>query len=262
MKKIVLFFLGSLLLLLCSCGSKKDDTSSSSSITTEEAAQIVGVSLASNNNGVVDAVGEAANISTNSSSLLKSANSSIIKTDTITVSGTKLNAAGASVAFNSTKIYKLILVSNDSATLSIPKTVTAMHSCTGSVTAPLYTETHVSSGTFNYTNLVTVENSTITQDSIWTLNGTYLRTGTHVITTTAKSISHTITIKLTNLLVNKNTKAINGGTATVTITGSVKDKGSFSYTGTLVFNGSGVGTLTISGVSYLINLLTGDVTAK
>jgi len=263
MKKLTIFVLGSLLVFASSC--KKDDTTSTTSsaaVSTDEAAQIVGASLASTSGGATDAMGEAAATSVDASSTLKSASIyRLLKDTSFTVSGTRINAAGDTVTFNNAKTYKLTLLL-DSATLVIPQNLTAVHTCDGSVSALRYTETHLANGTFVYTNLVTVTGSTITKDSIWTMNGTYTRTGTHVIRSNAKTISHSTTITFTNLLINKKTKVISGGTATVTIAGSVKNKGSFTYTGTLVFNGSGVGTLTISGVSYLINLLTGNVTTK
>jgi len=53
-------------------------------------------------------------------------------------------------------------------------------------------------------------------------------------------------------------RKIISGTATITITGTGPKGNSFSYTGTITFNGDNTATLKITGgSSYTINLLTG-----
>ena len=90
------------------------------------------------------------------------------------------------------------------------------------------------------------------------IHGEYKRAGSFkskVDTTNAGNSN--VDIVLTSLTVTKPGRTIAGGSATITITGEVPKKGSFSYTGTLKFNGDGTATLTLNGVIYTINLATG-----
>jgi len=64
------------------------------------------------------------------------------------------------------------------------------------------------------------------------------------------------------LWLNKSTSTIQSGIATLTISGSVPNKGDFSYTGSITFNGDNMATLVIKDKTYTVNLKTGDYTAN
>jgi hypothetical protein len=94
--------------------------------------------------------------------------------------------------------------------------------------------------------------------SDFVINGEYKRAGSFKSKIdTAKAGDSNIDIVIKSLTLKRPLRNIVSGTATISITGDVPNKGSFSYTGTLVFNGNGTATLTINGTVYTINLSTG-----
>ena len=122
------------------------------------------------------------------------------------------------------------------------------------------------SGNYSYSVLTGSYSGTATWDisglghgsPTLSVSGEYKRSGTF----TSKSDptfagTHSVDIVLTNLLLVKPLRTIKSGTATFTITGNTIKRGSFSFTGTIVFNGEENATLTINGNIYLINLATG-----
>ena len=104
----------------------------------------------------------------------------------------------------------------------------------------------------------------LTQGSlVYAVNGSYNSTGTFKVKAdTTNNGTINIGIVVTNLLITKATGVVASGTTTVTVTGNVPKKGAFSATGNVVFNGSGIATLTINGNVYKINLLTGVLTKQ
>jgi hypothetical protein len=54
--------------------------------------------------------------------------------------------------------------------------------------------------------------------------------------------------------ISKSTYEIIAGEGTVTVTGENSGGNSFSFTGSIVFNGDGTATLTLNGTEYTINL--------
>jgi hypothetical protein len=96
----------------------------------------------------------------------------------------------------------------------------------------------------------------------FTINGAYNRTGSFESKIRNKNTSNsTITINLTDITVDKTNRMITGGTASITITGSVTGKGNFSYSGTIVFKGNKLAELDINGTKYSVNVETGEITA-
>jgi hypothetical protein len=92
------------------------------------------------------------------------------------------------------------------------------------------------------------------------INGEYKRTGKFTYKVGNKtSGTSSVDILVANLTVDKTTKKITGGTATITISATTP-KGTFNFSGPLTFNGDGTATLVISGTTYSINLITGAVT--
>jgi hypothetical protein len=91
------------------------------------------------------------------------------------------------------------------------------------------------------------------------VNGTTTRTGATQSKVRNKStLASTSSLTLTNVLVNKNTHKITGGTITWTITGTVNTT-PYSYTATVTFTGSDQATLEINGTTYTIDLAAGEV---
>ncbi|GAA4098601.1 hypothetical protein [Mucilaginibacter panaciglaebae] len=96
----------------------------------------------------------------------------------------------------------------------------------------------------------------------FTINGSYNRQGSFNSKVGDKtSGSSVVNISVTNVTLTKSPRVITGGTANISISGTVP-AGSFSFSGTLVFNGNNQATLTVGTSVYVINLLTGSYTKK
>jgi len=63
-------------------------------------------------------------------------------------------------------------------------------------------------------------------------------------------------------LVDKSIRRIQSGTATLTMSGSVPRKGDYSFSGTVIFEGNDLASLTIEGKKYTINLRNGAYEAQ
>jgi len=91
------------------------------------------------------------------------------------------------------------------------------------------------------------------------INGEYKQNGSFQSKIdTAKHGNNKIDIVVKGLTITKPARTIASGNATISMSGDTPKKGSFSYTGTLVFNGDGTATLTLNGTVYTIKLDTGE----
>jgi hypothetical protein len=89
-------------------------------------------------------------------------------------------------------------------------------------------------------------------DSIYTINGTFNCAGDWVIDNT-KTVDNTVQIVGTNVTVSKLTHRITGGTGTITITSAVSNGNTYTFTGTITFNGSQhLAVIIINGKTYYI----------
>jgi hypothetical protein len=86
------------------------------------------------------------------------------------------------------------------------------------------------------------------------VNGTSVRTGTQESNIRDISLSSTCDLTLEEVEISKSTYEIIAGEGTVTVTGENSGGNSFSFTGSIVFNGDGTATLTLNGTEYTINL--------
>lgn len=85
-------------------------------------------------------------------------------------------------------------------------------------------------------------------------NGNHSRTGVHTSKVGKKNTFTTsIQTVTTNLLVDKTTKHIVSGSATVNATCTSSSGKEYTFSGTLVFNGNETATLTLNGNTYTIN---------
>jgi hypothetical protein len=96
----------------------------------------------------------------------------------------------------------------------------------------------------------------------YSLNGNYQSDGTfNTYDETQLSGNNDINIDIKDMVITKANRNIVSGTANVSVSGTVKNKNSFMYNGTVVFNGASSATLTLEGVSYSVNLITAEITA-
>ncbi len=91
--------------------------------------------------------------------------------------------------------------------------------------------------------------------SFFVFNGTYKRAGSQDITTSlnARSISSELNMTLGDIFINKSTFEIDSGSGNFTLTGTNQGN-SFSFEGSLLFNGNGVATLILNGNTYQIDI--------
>jgi hypothetical protein len=88
--------------------------------------------------------------------------------------------------------------------------------------------------------------------------GTYLRIGSQNIKVRdERSVNTEISVNLVNVQVNKATRMVESGGATISLTIEGSEGGSLYYVATLTFEGNFNATMTINGRSFLVNLQTG-----
>ncbi|MCA0366235.1 MAG: hypothetical protein LCH67_19515 [Bacteroidetes bacterium] len=87
------------------------------------------------------------------------------------------------------------------------------------------------------------------QSTNYKYTGSYVKNGTQSLSIVqAKDVTSTITLNITDIQVSKSTLKIqSGGKASVVIEGKSSTGKTFSYTGTIVFNGNGSATINING---------------
>lgn len=93
------------------------------------------------------------------------------------------------------------------------------------------------------------------QPTVATFNGTYVRNGSQQSKIRQmNSFTSIIQLTLTDVKVNKTTRAIVSGSADFTFQGQGTGGSSFNYSGTITFNGNGTATLVFNGGSFTIDL--------
>ena len=145
------------------------------------------------------------------------------------------SATGAAVTYSSSLLWYWKLTCND------PMNFSAGFAGNISYNAPSISSVDSCVGAYTVTGLESTS-------SAYTFNGTYSRIGTAQSEILNKNaFTSTINISTTNIQVNKTTQLITSGTALVTMSGTVTSGKSFSYSGTITFNGGQTATLIITG---------------
>lgn len=252
MKKLLLFTAATLL-LLSSC-KKEDDTNSATPL---EAAEIIGNTFSNESGGATAFIESSVQTTANDNAYLRTLSTTIPIVDT--TFSNSLASQDQTRTFTYSWDFSINLKLNPT-TYGLD-TLISQHTYTGTYTGPYATSTHSGNGKCYYTNLGTGTYPNITVNTNWTMNGTYHREGTFTKIASGKVFTHQTNITFTNVVVNKNTKKIVSGTATITFSGSITNQGDFSYTGTLTFNGNGTGTLTVGGKTYTVTLSDGTLNA-
>ncbi|MHB9141625.1 MAG: hypothetical protein ACYC25_07115 [Paludibacter sp.] len=250
-KTAYILMIGTVAMILSSC---KTDEAATSAVTNDEAAEMVSMSLSENSMGataiIETSVGTAG--STTASNVPQKVKSE--STDYIFSNDTTYTASskpGAIITYSLTATYGYQFTVNLKGQIT---SASENYTYSGSYDAPRLASTHNGSGTLALTNMNT---------SICTVNGTFIRiASTETKGASPKSSNSETHLNLTDIMVNKSTATIQSGSATLTITGSVPNKGDFSYTGSITFNGDNMATLVIKDTTYTVNLKTGDYTAN
>lgn len=109
---------------------------------------------------------------------------------------------------------------------------------------------------------VSLEVTNLLAGQTFTIAALYNRFGSQTSKVRNKvSFRSTIIVSITNLLVDKTTKRITGGNATVSINGQTSSGRVYAFVGTVTFLGAQQATLVISGRTFILDLAFGTVTA-
>lgn len=245
MKKLFLSFIyAGLILSVVSCKNEEVN-----SITGEEAAEIVAMSMADDGMGASSFIYTSVNTSSNANDngMLKAKAVNVIDKDT-TVTYSSNPSAVISYLMTASFSYQFTVDAMNNVTAS-----SLTYSYNGNLDAPRLSSVHTGSGNLDVSSVNT---------ETCTVNGLFKRTSdVETKGVRAKQSTSQTTIDFSNIKVNKSTEEILSGTATVNISGNLSGKGNFEYSGSIVFNGEGMATITINDSSYSVNLQTGDYTA-
>jgi hypothetical protein len=249
MKKVKLSLVAILLLGAVACNKTNNSVSPGGTVhptpnvSNAEAADLVAGSLSLNSNGVANVAGDA---TLNAINMINThAQCGTIRADTIS----RQSTVGAAYTYSYNLTYNFTVNCNSS---SQPDSLSSSLVYSGSFNGPNLSSTNSGSSVFTVNGLAPGSTDFV-------INGEYKRSGSFkskIDTTNVGNSNVDIVIKA--LTITRPGRTIASGTATISVSGDVPKKGSFSYTGTLVFNGDGTATLTLNGTVYTINLSTGQ----
>jgi len=266
MKTIRLSILSMLVLCAVAC-TKTNNTPDSAIVSDADVADMVAGSLSLNSDGLASVVNDETNVGTSMSinSIGAAPHSSFAPLNATTVyakstsnpvlacgttvsdSISRHSGTGSQVSYSYNLAYNFAL----NCTNSVPSDLSSILTYNGSFDGPHWSSTNTGSSNFTVTGL-----SPQAPDFI--INGEYMRSGSFQSKAdTTKHGTHSVDIVVTALTLLKPSRTVVSGTATITITGNVPKKGTFNYTGNLVFNNDGTANFTINGIIYNINLTTG-----
>lgn len=226
-----------------------DDSDTTQAVSKDEAADMAAYSLAEESSGmsvVITTSTTGAGDAVDGSDDGKIASCGY--TSSVDINAT--NPSGTLITYDYDYSYYYQLTCNDS---DVPTSLVSSITFDGEFDAPRLASAHSGSSYLTITALDDEATSYI-------VNGSYERDGTFESKIRNKNTSSSsVEIMIEDVVVNKTTKEIEGGTGTVVIYGEVTGKGSFSYRGSISFNGDGTITIVISGEKYVVDLETGDV---
>jgi hypothetical protein len=246
-----------MLLMLGAFSCKKDNSASSSSVTTDQAADIAAGSLAENSDGFASVTDD---IAVNAQGI-SSTNSGLTINSTTQSTNSVHQECGTTLTDSVTRNITL-----DSVTVNYFFKYSHTLNCNSNSEPDNFVNTLTYHGTFDGPRLsssnsgsanVTIAGLTQTATN-FVINGEYKREGSFQSKVGNKASGNSsVDIVGTDITLSKPGRKILSGSATINITGTGPKGVSFSYSGTIVFNGDDTATLTINSTAYTINLITG-----
>lgn len=230
------------------CNEDSDPVTASSSISTEEAAEMVAISLAKDASGMTEVVADAASTADNAMEEVSGGRSnSCGYSKNINLS--KSNPAGTLITYSYEYNYSYQMECSSEET---PMSLLSSVSYSGWFDAPRLAS--------QQTGLGDLSVSALDSTTIYLVNGSYTSSGEFQSKIGNKN-SHTgsVEILIDEVTVDKSSKEIASGTASVSVKGEVPGKGGYSFSGSIVFNGKGNASLTIDGETYTIDTESGEV---
>jgi len=224
-----------LMAVIAVSGCKKDETETVADATTEEAAAIVATSFCTGSAGTMTQMEDAINLSQ------PTVYKSTLADSTFTIT----SQAGAIIAYQYGVTYSFGFIT--------PNTYQLAYTSSGNYTSPSTLGVITSEGTLTISGII--DNSTS-----YICNGNAGRNGTFTMKIgNTNSITATVTTTITDFKFNKNTGICESGMANVVCSGSTSLGKTFSYSGTLVYSGNYMGSLTLNGKNYTVNIKTGTI---
>lgn len=224
-----------LLAVVAFSSCKKNDPETVADATTEEAAAIVATSFCTGSAGTMTQMEDAVGLAKPNGYKSMLADSSF----------TLASPTGAIITYQYAVTYSFGFLT--------PNTYQLTYNSMGNYASPNSVGVITSSGALTISGLI--DNSTV-----YTCNGNAGRNGTFTMKIGNKnSITATVTTTITDFKFNKNTGICESGKASVVVSGSTSTGKTFSCSGTLVYEGNYIGSLTLSGKTYSVNIKTGTI---
>lgn len=249
-----------LLFMVVSCKKSSNTNSTNQSVTSDEAADMAASAVASNSFGlasIADNVGVNAQTLTSVGTGSQAANSigtNVVRQACGTTLSDSISNSGSSSSVTFNYFFKFVRTLNCNAS-SQPDNLVNTITFKGSFDGPRLTSADAGSSSITIAGLTANATNFV-------INGTYNRKGSFTSKVGNKATgSSVVDIKVTNLTLSKPARAILSGNATITVSGTA-GANTFSYSGTIVFNGNNQATLTVGTTVYVINLLTGTYTKQ
>ncbi len=248
-----------MLLFAISCKKDNNKTAANSNISVDVAADLTVSSVASNSLGFasvadnISANAQAVSSAGNGQAVNSTAPNAVIRQTCGSTISDSLSFSGTTNAVSIDAFYKYsqtLNCNNDS-----PDNLANVITFHGTFDGPRL------SSSVSGTSAVTISGLASSANN-FTINGLYSRKGSFTSKVDAKSSgSSVVAITVTNVTLSKPGRVITGGSANITVSGTVP-AGAFSFNSTLVFNGNNQATLTIGASVYIINLLNGTYTKQ
>jgi hypothetical protein len=248
MKKLRLGLIAFLLLGLLACNN---DDSTAPPLSNEEAAEMVATALAEDASGFTVVASEAS--ATTITAVEENASGRVNACGYAnTVSFSKTNPAGTVITYSFDYDYSYQMLC--SAEQPLQMDVEVFYN--GSFDSPRFTSNHLGDMKLSVSALdVNLSN--------FIFDGSFEQSGSFQSNINNQSAgSCTLQFVLDQVAVSKTTREMTGGTASVSITGEVSGKGTFSFEAVVTFSGSHTATVEIDGITYLVDLIAGTVTQQ
>jgi hypothetical protein len=247
MKKVILSLLVVLLLGVVACqkgyyGEPSINRGVTSNVSNDEAANMVASSLSVSSNGVINIVSDVTNDAT--SFARAHLGCGTLRSDTIS----RQSPTSSNTTYTYNLQYNYVVICG---TDNKPDSLSSSLIYNGNFNGANLSSSNSGSTIFGVSGLDSAA-------ADFVINGEYKSVGSFSSKIdTANHGNNNIDIAIKELTLKKPARSITSGTATIAVSGSVSKRGSFNYTGTLVFNGDGTATLTLNGTVYKINLNSG-----
>ncbi|MFP9098741.1 hypothetical protein ACLI09_06790 [Flavobacterium sp. RHBU_24] len=240
--KAVMPLAGALLMAASVISCRDDDNTDLETVTEAEAADAIEAAVTTDSNGVAQMAAGATAVAEDEAVYT---NSPLINCGQLYTENHNATGAGVTYSYDysGTHTYQL--------------------TCSAQGFAESFAYTYDMDGTYETARMYSDDNATANvaitglaagiPDAL--INGSYVRNGYQE--SKVRQMRHfnsLITINLDDVVVNKTSRQITGGTASVSMTGTGSAGNTFSYNGTITFNGNQSATLVINGTTYNINL--------